>query len=52
MKYVNEGSIIYFSRPYYANQLKINITLDFFFSKSDRMTQVFDIHVPINKEKQ
>lgn len=24
----------------------------FFFSKSDKMTPVFDIHVPINKEKQ
>lgn len=51
MKYVNEESIIYFSTPYYADQLKININLDFF-SKSDRMTPVFDIHVPINKEKQ
>lgn len=51
MKYVNEESIIYFSIPYYNDQLKININLDFF-SKSDRMTPVFDIHVPINKEKQ
>lgn len=50
MKYVNEESIIYFSIPYYNDQLKININLDFF-SKSDRMTPVFDIHVPINKEK-